>query len=282
MEIDLHQHSIYSDGSEDPIKIIRKNIKKHIKIMALTDHDTIEGCCNVVKKFKNKKITFINGIEFSTKDEDGNVHLLAYGYDLNNKALNELIKEIHESRLKRIDYRLQHLKEDFNIILPDKFLKQISSSSNPNKVLIANILIKLGYANTIQEAISKYLYHKLPDLKISTSKVVKVLSEEKIVTCLAHPLGGVGEKRVPIEIVEKRIAFLKTCGLNALECFYSLYNYQEIEMIKKLADKYDLLLSAGSDYHGKNKAVKIGETSAENYNFSVKNVTILKALLKSD
>ena len=85
-----------------------------------------------------------------------------------------------------------------------------------------------------------------------------------------------------IEIVEKRIAFLKTCGLNALECFYSLYNYQEIEMIKKLADKYDLLLSAGSDYHGKNKAVKIGETSAENYNFSVKNVTILKALLKSD
>ena len=53
-------------------------------------------------------------------------------------------------------------------------------------------------------------------------------------------------------------------------------------MIKKLADKYDLLLSAGSDYHGKNKAVKIGETSAENYNFSVKNVTILKELLKSD
>ena len=276
--IDLHQHSQFSDGTDSINELIKNNVKSKIQIMALTDHDTIDGCKKILNTSSTYNISFIPGIEFSTQDKGESIHILAYGFDLDDPIIAKIIKESIELRKKRVNERVSFLEKDFGIHLAKEELELINKSNNPNKVLLAKILIKRGYTDNISDAIKKYLYHKLPESKLSTEYILRNLNKSTAISSYAHGLGGVGEKRVEKDIFEERLKRFVSYGLKALECYYSLYNKAEQQYLEKSSTKYSLLRSGGSDYHGSVKNVKISELSSDGTIADIKNFTILKAI----
>lgn len=276
--IDLHQHSIFSDGTDSINDLIKNNVKSKIQIMALTDHDTIDGCKKVLNSSTTYNISFIPGIEFSTRDKGESIHILAYGFDLDDPIIERLLKESIELRKKRVYERVSILEKDFAIHLTKEEIELINKSNNPNKVLLANILIKRGYSDNISDAIKKYLYHKMPESKLSTEYILKNLNKSTAISSYAHGLGGVGEKRVDKDMFEERLKRFVSYGLKALECYYSLYNKSEQKYLEELSTKYSLLRSGGSDYHGSVKDVKINELSSDGTITDIKNFTILRAI----
>lgn len=276
--IDLHQHSIFSDGTDSINDLIKNNVKSKIQIMALTDHDTIDGCKKVLNYSTTHNISFIPGIEFSTQDKGESIHILAYGFDLDDPIIERLLKESIELRKKRVYERVSILEKDFAIHLTKEEIELINKSNNPNKVLLANILIKRGYSDNISDAIKKYLYHKMPESKLSTEYILKNLNKSTAISSYAHGLGGVGEKRVDKDMFEERLKRFVSYGLKALECYYSLYNKSEQKYLEELSTKYSLLRSGGSDYHGSVKDVKINELSSDGTITDIKNFTILRAI----
>lgn len=278
--IDLHQHSTFSDGTDDVETLIRKNKDKGILIMSITDHDNINSA-KYIKSLKNKYgIGYINGIEFST-DYDGNsVHILAYGYDTRDPIINDLVLVSRELRIERVQTRIRLLKEEFNIELGEENLKKINESKNPNKPMLGNMLIEMGYGDNLTQVIKKYLYHKLPSSKLSIEILLQKLKQSSAKSVYAHPLGGVGEKRVDRSTFEERLKYFKSLGLDGIECYYSLYNQEEQAYLVENAKKYNLFISGGSDYHGTNKTVQIGEVSNFGLIPQEKQFTILSEVQK--
>ncbi len=279
--IDLHQHSIFSDGTDSFDELLVKNKNAGVKVMSVTDHDNIESARCVAKMNKgNLGIEYIHGVEFSTDYEGASVHILAYGYEADDKSINELLNRAKQLRLQRVKKRIELLKLEFDIILDEASLNEILSSKNPGKPLIANVLIRLGYGDNITDVIKKYLYHKLPSKKLTSCEVLKTLKNSSAISVLAHPLGGIGEKRVERCVFEERLKAFVSFGLKGLECYYSLYTKEEQQYLVKIANTYSLLISGGSDYHGKNKDVNIGEMLNGGDAPTVENISLIKNVNK--
>lgn len=278
--IDLHMHTINSDGTDTTAELIDKIIDNNIKYFSITDHDNIKSFYEMqdyLSLLKSKKIQYISGIEFSTNLEGQSLHLLAYDYDSNINTIESILGKIKELRLNRVHAHLDNLKNEFKITLEQEELDWLFSQNNPSKPHIANILINKGYGDNVSEIIQKYLSKKYPNQKLEATTLVKQLSMQGVHIGIAHPLGGVGEPRISIEQCEKNIISLKECGIEFIECYYSLYNSEERAILRNLADKYDLKLSGGSDYHGKNKDVKLGDLGVE-YIANLDDFTILNII----
>ena len=259
--VDFHMHSICSDGTDSVTELLKKT--KDLEYFSITDHDTIEASNYIMNNGLNKP-NYITGVELSTRDLNDSVHILFYNYDINNSVLKEVIDEIDNVRMKRLKERLNYLKRDFNITLSDKDLEYLFSLSNPTKPNIASILVKDGHAKDVDTAIKKYLYHKLDTKKIESIYVLNKLKNEKGILVFAHPLGGIGEPRVDKVVFIDRIKRFVDAGLKGLECIYSLYNDSEQKFLLDIAEANNLIISGGSDYHGLNKKVSIGELSSDN------------------
>ena len=259
--VDFHMHSIYSDGTDDIITILNK--VNNLDYFSITDHDSIESARYIMKNGLDRP-NYVTGVELSTRDLGDSVHILFYNYDVDNKALDEIIDEIDMIRMKRLKERLSYLEKDFNIKLKNEDLTYLYSLSNPTKPNIATILVKDGYATDVSVAIKKYLYHKLETKKLDSIYVLDKLKNEKGILVLAHPLGGIGEVRIDKEKFIDRLNRFKSHGLKGLECVYSLYNSEEQKFLIDNAKRNNLIISGGSDYHGLNKKVQIGELSCDN------------------
>ena len=268
--VDFHMHTIYSDGTDDISAIVEKT--KYLSYFSITDHDSIESARYIMNNGLDLP-NYVSGVELSTRDLGDSVHILFYNYDIKSVALDEVIDEIDMIRMKRLKERLSYLEKDFNIKLKNEDLTYLYSLSNPTKPNIASILVKDGYAESVSVAIKKFLYHKLETKKLESTFVLEKLKNEKGILVLAHPLGGIGEVRIDRDKFKERLTRFIGYGLKGLECVYSLYNNEEQTFLMDLAKENNLIISGGSDYHGKNKKVSIGELSSDN-NDNYKYITL--------
>ena len=157
--------------------------------------------------------------------------------------------------------RLDFLKSEFGFAFPEEEIDRLLSLDNPGKPHIGNLMVKYGYAGTKEEAIDRFIN------KIHF-KSVYLLPEQAIagilasggVPVLAHPFYGSGDELIVGEEMEKRLRRLTVFGLKGIEAFYSGFSDKLCRNALSLADQYDLFVTAGSDYHGENKLVKLGET----------------------
>ena len=261
--IDLHVHTNLSDGTDTIPQLLQKVEEKGLSAFTITDHDNILGNRIIEEKYLSllaeKGIDFVRGVELSTDFFGQYMHLLVFGFDLNNPVLENIINQINNSRLKRIEARVGVLENEFQIHLTDEEKQWLYSQNNPAKMHIANILVNKGIAENIDSAFDKYLYHKFPKTKLDGRMVAKTLSDAGMTVGIAHPLGGNKERRLSAVEFEEKVKVMKDYGIKFLECYYSLYNEKERELIKSVAHKYGMKLSGGSDYHGKNKTVELGD-----------------------
>jgi predicted metal-dependent phosphoesterases (PHP family) len=252
--IDLHTHSNKSDGSFSPSELIRYAASKNLAAIALSDHDTMAGIKEAIKATESENIRFIPAIELGAVYGKKEVHILGYvfdNYEAKCKAIDKALKNFSDKRKQRNLEIVERLCKD-NIILDFEELEKESEGSSITRVHIAKALIRKNYADSISFAFEKYLSDDskyVPEKSILVKDVMDFFKQFNFYTSLAHPC----RYKLSEADLEKLIRDLTKTGLDALEVYHSSQQPSDSTMLKKLAKKYDLGISGGSDFHGSNK-----------------------------
>ncbi|MBO4217548.1 MAG: PHP domain-containing protein [Clostridia bacterium] len=262
--IDLHMHTTFSDGSDTPEELIGKVKVAGIALFSVTDHDTAESGTVVHRLLRQGDPSFITGLEFSCKDENGKYHILGYGFDPESAPMKNVVKRGHDFRMAKLSARLDFLKKEFGFSFPDDEIQKLFSMNNPGKPHIGNLMVKLGYAPTKDEAIKKYIDRmRFEDEYVRPNEAIEGILGAGGIPVLAHPFYGSGDELILGDDMESRLRRLIGYGLCGIEAFYSGFSEKLRREAVLLSEKYDLFVTAGSDYHGKNKLVKLGDTGLD-------------------
>lgn len=257
-------HTSVSDGTDTPEEILARVKAANIGLFSVTDHDAIEGCRRILSARKEDDPAFITGVEFSCKDEEGQYHILGYGYDPDAEAINMIVQLGHGFRMKKLQKRLAFLKERFGFAFSEEEVDTLMHTDNPGKPHIANLMVQKGYARDRNEAIRTYLNQaQFEDEYVRPEDAIRGILKSGGIPVLAHPPFGNGDQLILDEALETRVKKLMGFGLSGLEAFYSGYTDRLRSEVLALAERFDLYVTAGSDYHGKNKLVVLGDTGMD-------------------
>lgn len=276
--IDLHTHSNYSDGEYSPKDLIKKAKNTGIKIISITDHDTLEGNKNIPKNIKGIKI--IPGIELTAKVKQGRMHILGYNININNKELNDKMTILKDKSINSIITLIVQLKKDYNIDFTYNEIKElVNANHNLGRPDLAKILVKNGYAESVDDAFKKYLiaaYQKTRKYNkgISWEECLSLIINSEGIPVLAHP----HTLKLSNEELEKLIKKMIKKGLRGIEVYHSNNTFEEQEFYMELAKKYNLLVSGGTDYHGPFIKPDISLGTGINNNIHIEELSILKEL----
>jgi len=260
-KIDLHMHTTISDGTDTPSEIISVVRREGISLFSVTDHDAVMGCGMVREILTDDDPLFISGAEFSCRDTKGKYHILAYGYENLSPKITDMMMARHAARLEKVRMRLDALREDFGIIFSKEDIDKLFKNKNPGKPHLANLLIRYGYADTITLAIHKYLDKlKVPGKWFHPADTIAGILNAGGIPVLAHPSYGSGDELIMGDELDARIQRLISFGLQGVEAYYSGFSNKLQAEVLALAEKYKLYVTAGSDYHGRNKLVLPGDT----------------------
>ena len=247
MFADLHLHTSFSDGTYSPEELAAHGKRFGFAAMALTDHDTVEGCARMQTACEAQGIEFITGTELTAELDGNEMHLLGYCIDpTNGKLLGEVARfqSVRQNRIREMVARLNQL----NIPLKADAVFAIANCRSPGRPHVARALVQAGYCATLDEAFERYLkVHRpawVPKCKISALQGMELIHEAGGMAVLAHP----GLNRTD-EIIPE----LAAAGLDGIECFHSKHSATTSNHYLQMADKYHLLVTGGSDCHGMNK-----------------------------
>ncbi len=250
--VDLHVHSDKSDGSLSPSDLVSYAIKQGVTAFALTDHDTVDGIDEAIRASEGTSVTVIPGIELSTEYEGKDIHIVGLFIDKEEPAFREKIQEFVDSRILRNQKMCQKLTEYGLPITYDELQNEFVGSVI-TRAHYAQLLLKKGYIKSLKEAFERYIGDRgpcfIPREKITPEDGVKLILSAKGIPVLAHPLQyGMGDERL-----QRLIDRLKEAGLVAMEAIYCTHSPSEENKMRTLADKNELLISGGSDFHGNAK-----------------------------
>lgn len=281
--IDMHTHTNYSDGDLSPQELIRLAIDKRVGTLAITDHDTIEGIKTVDRKdnlIVDSGIKIINGIELSAKANKGRMHILGYGIDLKNEELNKKMIDLKDNSINSVLSIMEQIKRDYGIRFGYNDIRElVNANHNLGRPDLAKLCVKYGYATTSQEAFDKYLieaYNKTRQTSkgLQYQECLELITNSGGVPILAHPKS--------LDLTEKEFLILLkemiNCGLKGIEVFHSSHTKEEMQYYLEIANKYDLLISGGSDFHGKTVKPNIELGSGKNNNIRIKKLSLLDKL----
>lgn len=257
---DLHLHSTASDGSDTPRELLEKVRESDLDIFALTDHDTYLGCLEIKKWLAPGDPTFLGGIELSCQDDLGKYHILGFGYNIEKPSIRDAVAVTHGARRIKAENRLRFLEETYGFTFTDEERQSILDNENPGKPHFAALLLKKGYVKEKQDAFTLLDGYHGKERRLTPEEAIDAILEADGIPVLAHGILGEGSQHLTPEEIETRVSRLKGYGLMGLECYYSRYTEEDTETMLALAEKYNLMVTAGSDYHGKNKTVKLGES----------------------
>lgn len=256
--IDLHTHTCKSDGSYTPTELVDYAIEKNLAAIAITDHDTIEGLDEAVFHAASLRarslpsVEVIPGIEFSTKYDKQDVHIVGLCISYNKEAFQNALGCFVDSRERRNIKMCENLQGAGIDITYERLLRMYPGAVI-TRAHYASFLLEHGYVRNRQDAFARYLgdhtKYFVPREKVTPSQAVELILKADGIPILAHPpLYHMGNDRL-----ESLVSFLKADGLMGIEAFYSTYNNQDVRDMLRLSEKYDLLVSGGSDFHGANK-----------------------------
>ena len=264
-------HTTASDGTDTPAEILSKVLKMGIQMFSVTDHDGIAGVTEIRKirqeyPVSSEKLLFLNGIEFSCRDEEGKYHILGYGYDENAEVMLQTISQAHENRLKKTEKRIRFLKEDFGFTFQQKDIDTIFEKENPGRPHIANLMVRYGFVKSINEAMDQYLNKKVfPDVYIDPKTAIAAIRKSGGISVLAHPSFGDGNQLIRGEEMNRRLKRLTEYGLGGVEAYYPGFSSNLVQEMLDFAETYDLYVTAGSDYHGKTSLSGLGRRILNRY-----------------
>lgn len=258
--IDLHTHSTISDGSETPTRVIQMAAEKGLRALSLTDHDTVGGLDEAFEAASRlNDFELIPGIEISAEYEEGTIHILGHFIDYNNEALLKSLEVLQKARADRNPKIIRKLC-DLGLEITEEEVAEIAGDGVVGRPHIAQALINRGYVKNVQEAFDKYLKKNgkayVDKERFSQVDSIDMIHKAGGVATLAHPKFVHGGN---LKNVEQLIKSLAEKGLDGLEVYYGSHSPKEVKWFAELAEKYGLIATGGSDFHGKTKPdIEIG------------------------
>ena len=259
--IDLHMHTNASDGTDPPEEIVMRVKEAGIGVFSVTDHDAVKSGVAIRELLGKDDPCFIVGVEFSCRDEEGQYHILGYGFDPDSAPVRNVVEAGHGYRMEKVHDRLEYLKNQFGFAFPEEEIRSLLALDNPGKPHIANLMVSHGYAATKEEAITRYINGiRFREKYVRPEDAVAGILASGGIPVLAHPAYGSGDQLILGEEMEKRLQKLLSFGLKGMEVYYSGFTARLRSGMLRLAEKYGLYVTAGSDYHGSNKLVELADT----------------------
>ncbi len=256
--VDLHVHSIFSDGTDSPKELVRLAKKAELSAFALTDHDTVSGIPKALQAGRENGIEVIPGVELGSTYKDKEIHIVGLCMDYTNPQFIDAINEDAMIRQERnikmvqafVDYGFPITMEELEAMCPDNII---------TRAHFATWLIKKGYVKDNKEAFDKYIGNDMPLYvkaeKRSAQEAVKIIKAAGGAAILAHPL----MYHLTSGELHTLCGILCSAGLDGIETLYSTNKGFDELTVRKLAREFNLLESGGSDYHGRNKPyIQIG------------------------
>jgi 3',5'-nucleoside bisphosphate phosphatase len=244
---DLHLHTSFSDGTYTPEEVVAHAQRCRLAAIALTDHDSVEGCVRAALACAAARIEFIPGTELTAEQEGNELHILGYCLDTQNtRLLTEIARfqAVRQRRIREMVARLNHLKVP---LTADKVFA-LANCRAPGRPHVARALVEAGLCSSLDEAFERFLKkHRpawVPKFKMSASDAIELIHQANGVAVLAHP----GLNRT-----DEVIPSMVEAGLDGIECFHTKHSTATAERYLVMADRYRLLVTGGSDCHGMSK-----------------------------
>ena len=247
MFADLHLHTNFSDGTYTPEELSGHGRRVGLKAMALTDHDTVEGCARMALACEVNGIEFCPGTELTAEVDGIEVHILGLFIDIANPEMQVEMSKFQDVRQKRIHEMVARLNEK-KIPLKAEAVFKIANCRSPGRPHVARALVAEKYCTSLDEAFDRFLKKGkaawVPKFKISAFDAIRLIHIAGGLAVLAHPALNRSDEIIPD---------LVRAGMDGLECFHSRHTQGVSEHYLQIADKHDLLVSGGSDCHGMSK-----------------------------
>ena len=245
---DLHLHTQFSDGTFTPEELVLHAQKGGLACIALTDHDTVEGCARAATAAAAVRMEFIPGAELTAEHEDTEVHVLGYFLDTGNRRLLERIGQFQTGRQQRIHEMVAALNK-LGVPLQVETVFAVANCKSPGRPHVARALVKEKLIGSLDEAFERYLKKGrpawVPKTKMSALESVELIHQAGGLSVMAHP----GLNRT-----DEIIPALVEAGLDGIECFHTKHSTVMSERYLEIAEANHLLVTGGSDCHGYSKS----------------------------
>jgi predicted metal-dependent phosphoesterase TrpH len=248
--IDLHTHTVFSDGSQTPTELVEEAAAKGLTAIAVTDHDTVDGVPEALAAGERLGIEVIPGVEINLEHDRVTMDML--GYFLAGAPTEELkqeLAEMREYRVERNDRMLERLAELGLPLGPDD-LAVAGENGAVGRPHIGEAMVRRGYVSSISEAFELYLRRGAPAWvdrrRLGFGRALKLLRASGALPVLAHP----GIIRTDPTGLDHVVRDAVRAGLAGIECYYPLHDAETVARCLGLAAKYALVPTGGSDYHG--------------------------------
>lgn len=257
--IDLHTHSLKSDGAQTPAEVVRTAYAAGLSAIALSDHDNIGGVPEAMAEGQRLGVEVIPAVELSAQS-DTELHILGYFIDIHNKRLNDAMAYALQVRDQRQEETCRKLNEQgFNITM-----EEAREEAHGNPVLcrahFAQIMVRKGYAESVKDAFNRYLsvgcYAYSNRQALTGPEAVSIIREAGGIAVAAH----LHLIKMEDEALKEYLKTLMPYGLEGVEGYYTDYTPDMNQRYRAMAKELGLTISGGTDYHGANKPhISIGK-----------------------
>lgn len=262
--IDLHTHSLCSDGTMTPAEVVRAAKAAGLAAIALSDHDTVAGVREAMAEGERIGVEVVPAIELSAQSET-ETHILGYFIDIENEALLEKMEYIKQVRVRRQENVCRNLRAlGFDVMMDE--VRQIAGSDVLCRAHFAKIMVQKGYVSSVKEAFSQYLASGKPAYSgtqaLTDTEAVRLIKDAGGLAFVAH----LHQTKRTLDDLESFLLRLKDAGLDGVEGYYTEYTPEMERDYRALAKRLGLMLSGGSDFHADNKPhISIGRGLGELY-----------------
>ena len=244
--IDLHTHSLRSDGAYEPVELVERAAKRGVRIQALSDHDTLAGAAEAIAAGERLGVRVIPATELNTESEWGDVHVLAYFLDPNDAPLEDRLRWLRENRGRRVELMVEKLNALGYPISLARVL-EIAQGGSLGRPHLAQALFEAGHVPTYDSAFDTLIAKDAPAyvsrVGLTPLEAVRLVVDHGGVPSLAHPFTVVG--------LEELVPLLAAAGLAGIECYYGSHPPATTAACLRLAARYGLVPTGGSDFHGR-------------------------------
>lgn len=259
--VDLHVHSVFSDGLKTPDELCAMAAKAGVAHIALCDHDSVNGLPAMREAAAKHGLSMIPGVEIST-GRGGKMHILCYGENVESPQMKAFLESMAQERTGRAAAMMEKLANE-GIHVPKERRAELLAMPSVGRAHIARELIAMGVVNTMPQAFDRWLLEGrpayVPRAELATAQTVEKLRAMRVVPVLAHPMRSGLEPTALHAFLHSLIE----CGLAGVEAWHPSANARAARVLDRLSRQENLLVTGGSDYHGDpGSTVRIGHLPA--------------------
>ena len=241
---DLHLHTLYSDGTDSPERVVELAKAAGLSAIAITDHDNTQAVAVARPAAERHGIELLTGIEMSATAQGAEVHVLGFLFDPSDAALQAYLRQQQARRVERVKEMVRRLRR-VGVQIDAEEVLALAKQGTVGRPHVAQVLLTHGYISTRAEAFSRYIGPDnpgfVPGSPIPPAEAIRIVREAGGIPVLAHPVYLENDA-----LIER---FVKE-GLGGLEVYHSGHSPEQVRHYEQIADRLKLLKTGGSDYHG--------------------------------